>query len=367
MFNIQIAPEKIMSSVFEEYKKAKYWHIKKNKGQKGLEEMRKSFMLKTYESKQNMYSNVTKYTSPKDNNWFVMSVGRWISGGYAFGPMAFYYYETVSSFGIFDIVETSNWGCVPHRLTCIHFTDHFFLRYMQRGKGVPDKKMDLAMQIVKSISSSCVRTEENEDGNIRCDIYLPGGIGRGFLRRNCPYIEIRTFLPDELLNNKQKNAKRKLMKNVSSTQRKNMLMLLPERTCEGMDSFFERHSARVDAMIQSKAIDEKKSEELYLAVELSTYIVGSMMAMEWNDPYNNKYWDSIYEKCLPVIMKYIASGGLKDNLLAKVKMYKECFFLINIDGKHKWNKRSAIPFVGYSVKDYKTAEIWVEDNWNSLN
>lgn len=366
MYNVNLSPDRITDTIFGDYKKAKYWHTKMNNGKVGLEKIRANFMAKSLVNKNEMYSGATEYTTVNGDKWYVLNVGKWIDGGCAFGTIAFSYYETASSCGVFDIVETANWEGVPYDCVCLHFTDHFFLRYMDRTE-YKGKKMNLVFEVIKQISSSGVYAEKADNGDWRCDIHISGGIGRGYISKKCPFIEIRTFLTDKSLNNKQKGARKKLLKNVAIIQQRNKQLLLPVRTGEAIRDFYVRHMQKVQLIVNSMNLDDNAAGDMYLTIKMATFIAGAMMTMQWDSPSNNIYWDKVYDKCVPVIIKYIKEGNLEMNLLNKVKMYKECFDIVNRENIYPWNKKTLLPFVQYCTKDNDCAEKWIDNNWVKLN
>lgn len=367
MYNSTTRPEIVTNTIFDEYRRAKYWHAKQYHGPKGYKRMCDELRLRAVDEQKTVYSNLTNYRSAEGNNWFISTAEKVIKGGFCGFNIGFCFYETVASFGVFAPVVTSNWENVDYEFTCISFSDHFFLRYMDKTKFSPFKgdKKALAYKIVKCIHESGVCTEMEENGLVKCDIHVPGGIGRGFLRQNCPFLEVRTFLRDEELNGKQKKVKRELVKSVNSNRNKRKDLLLPGKVADGMNSFLERHQERIDILKEPMKNDIRKCERLDNMISAATIVVGSFMSQEWADAFDNKYWDDVLDKITPVILRHIDEGKLND-LLDKVLMYKECFYTVNKDGRYKWNKRSASIYVGFCLGEYNGVEEWLDKHKTEL-
>lgn len=358
MYNATTRPETVTSTVFEELKKVKYWHIKKYHGEKGYDKMCEKLRVKAATENKVTYSDLSEYTSAEGNKWYMSTGEKVIKGGFLEFLVGFCYYETVASFGIFIPLLTMGWENMNYKYTCIYISDHFFLRYIDKKKFNGSKK-DLAFMIAKCVHESGARTEVNENGLVKCDIHVPGGIGRGFLRQNCPFLEVRTFLRDEELNGKQKKVKRELVKSVNSNRSKRKDLLLPGKVADGMNGFYERHRDRIELMKEPMKHDNRKCERLDDMLSAATIVAGSFMSQEWADAFDVKYWDDVFDKITPVILRHIDEGKLND-LLEKVLMYKECFDTLNKDGRYKWNKRSASIYIGFCLGDYNGVEEWID-------
>lgn len=367
MYNSTTRPEIVTNTIFDEYKRAKYWHAKQYHGPKGYKRMCDELRLRAVDEQKTVYSNLTNYRSAEGNNWFISTAEKVIKGGFCGFNIGFCFYETVASFGVFAPVITSNWENVDYEFTCISFSDHFFLRYMDKTKFSPFKgdKKALAYKIVKCIHESGVRTEMEENGLVRCDIHVPGGIGRGYMRKNCPFVEIRTFLKDEELNGKQKKVKRELVRSVKANRSKEQDLLFHENVSECMENFHDRHYRKMEIMKKSMKLDSDKFNRLECLVNAATTILGSLMTLEWADAYNKKYWDDAFETITPVIFKYIDDGNL-NNMLGKALLYKECFENLNRDSKYKWNPSAVYPFVGFCSDEYSDAVKWVDEHGTEL-
>ena len=202
MITLKTPTKEVIKELHEEEDKAIFWLKKHYHGQKGYERMQETLMDRCNMFMKDQRSDIVEYISPKGNRWLAFEHCRYhksICHGFSM-VVAFCYYETYGSCGAFLVAHDMEKG---DKQGAIMFTDHFFLRFCQR-LGVEMRSRWMIQRFVEVIPGFTFSFgEKNENGFVKVDCRLPASIGRGILRKDGYMIEIRTYLTDKELNNKQ--------------------------------------------------------------------------------------------------------------------------------------------------------------------
>lgn len=152
--------------------------------------------------------NVEPYTSGFTGNKWISYVyfrnagfGRSYSGVRSF----VYWYTDDGSIAACTLVAPFG------RKALLMFSGHFFQRYAERENlGPVDLQLVIEFMLKKAAPLTKLEYEDNKDGVCRFDLVLPDGLGRGYTSHFDPYTEdpyvqhVRTYLPNRMLNNKQR-------------------------------------------------------------------------------------------------------------------------------------------------------------------
>lgn len=201
MINLSTPPDKLLNELHQDRIKAKYWFVKKMGGEQKLNNLMLQLIAKSEKKKQNEISEVIEYNSPNGNRWLIFACGHYYKEAMKSSATitSFCYYETYGSIGAF-VPTFSTEG--EKELGCIIYTSHFFLRFCSRIK-LEFRSREMVRKFIELIPDAFLQIYE-ENGQTKVDMRLPGSVGRGFVRDDDNrVIEIRTFLRDCELSNKQ--------------------------------------------------------------------------------------------------------------------------------------------------------------------
>lgn len=201
MINLSTPPNKLLEELLEDKIKAKYWFIKKIGGDRKLNSLMGSLITKSERSKKNEISDVIEYNSANGNRWLIFACARYYEEAYTSSTsiISFCYYETYGSVGAFVPTTENEYS---NETNCIIYTSHFFLRFCDRI-GLKYRTREMVRAFIEHIPFALTQIYKDGD-KMRVDIRLPNSVGRGFVRDDDNrVIEIRTFLRDAELTNKQ--------------------------------------------------------------------------------------------------------------------------------------------------------------------
>ena len=199
--------EQILSEMRDEHSRAIYWMKKHFGGDKKYEKMRDSLLEKAVEKRESQASEPVEYKSKRGNRWIAFEYAIYYPSAHTSHtmPYAFCYYETFGSVGAFIpgfIPDSNN----PNRIeSCFIYTDHFFLRFCDR-LGIQMRSSVMIKSFIQCVPQQMVTItdEYGENGLRKMYVRIPGSVGRGFCRRDNERVyEIRTYLTDKQMNNKQ--------------------------------------------------------------------------------------------------------------------------------------------------------------------
>ena len=209
MINLSTPNEELLREINSEIPKTEYWLKKQMGGDVKFQQNCNSLYNEAKRTKQIEYSDNVEYISSKGNRWFCgISVGSPSGNILPFVQTnMFVYYETIGSIGAF--VPTKRLG--GGKDSCVIFTSHFFYQFCERTKILyRSRSMIMAFNRVLPIMSFKI-VDDRGKKEVLCR--LPGGIGFGIPRNDeLSVIEIRTYLTDKELNNRQERVSRDLRK-----------------------------------------------------------------------------------------------------------------------------------------------------------
>ena len=211
MINFATPHKQIVRELFDEERKAFFWLRKKNHGDKGYEAMRDKLLQKSRVTQKTQISDVVEYISPTGNRWMVFECCQYHERANMSNttPVAFCYYETYGSVGAY-LIGRGMYDGKDKQDCVIHFTNHFFLRFCQR-LGVEMRSRWMVQRFCEVITGYLFGANGvDEQGRVKIDVRLPASIGRGVMLKDAPIIEIRTYLTDKELTNKQLRETQKL-------------------------------------------------------------------------------------------------------------------------------------------------------------
>lgn len=207
--NLSTKAADILATMREEMPKAWYFFRKKYGSKLKYEKMEDQMLDKALEEQCDQFTDIDYWISPVGNRWMTYTQVQYFpKAKYAMAyHYSFIYYETYASCGAFFPMyspQQTKDGKVKKNGkvdSIIRYTDHFFYQLSERTK-VEYRSKEL---IRKFISERCEHAlTADEDGEVI--LKFKGGHGFGKQYSNKPrFIDCRTYLGDEQLNNKQKH------------------------------------------------------------------------------------------------------------------------------------------------------------------
>lgn len=207
MINLSTPSEELWRVLVDEHEKAIYWMKKKFGGEQRYEMMRDDLLRRCAASGKPLASEVIEYTSKEGNRWVCFEQATYYpeSNGANCMPLAFCYYETAASLGLFSIGYMRQYGQdVPDSI--LIYTPHFFQRYAERMgiKGTPRELLMQFISMTPSFTLTPMPDGENEQKKLLQR--MPGCICHAVRREEGQNVfEVRTVLTDEQLSYKQSN------------------------------------------------------------------------------------------------------------------------------------------------------------------
>lgn len=204
MINLSTPTDIMMRELMADKAKTLYWLKKKMGGDKKYEQMRDELLRSAMRDKCNKISDVVELRSANGNRWMTYECARYYpEAGTAYSePLALCFYETLGSVGAFLPIKV---GCSQDsgEDAILVFNSHFFHQMCERlNVGFRTPQM---VRRFHEIIPSLLMEQYEDRGRQRLLVRLPGSIGFGFkMSGDALVYEIRTFLKDVQLNNKQK-------------------------------------------------------------------------------------------------------------------------------------------------------------------
>lgn len=285
MITLSTPSQQLIDELIADEKKAHFWLKKHYHGDKGYDKMRNELLAKCAKTRQQQMSDVVEYISPNGNRWMAFEYAQYYPEAdttYTM-PCSFCYYETYASVGAF-LVGHNMWDIKGRLRFAIIFTDHFFLRFCER-LGVPMRSRWMIKKFVEAIpgfSISC--GEKDEHGYTKVDCRLPGSIGRGIVRKDAPVVEIRTFLTDKQLSNKQLRDTKDI-REFGDTQH-----------YEPMDVRIKRLNKAENFDVIAKEITDAvkmfkgEEEECIGAINILIFMMMAYVDLKYAEPEDEKFW-----------------------------------------------------------------------------
>lgn len=305
MITLSTPTKDIIKELHEEEDKAVFWLKKHYHGQKGYEQMCERLKEKCEYTFKDQRSDIVEYISPKGNRWMAFTNCRYhysINKGYC-SDIAFCYYETYGSCGAF-LVAHPNDMLTHDDGGAIMFTDHFFLRFCER-LGVEMRSRWMIQRFVEVIPGFTFSFgDKNEQGYVKVDCRLPASLGRGILRKDGNLIEIRSYLTDKQLNNKQKRETERL-RTIADKQVYEPLEVKQIRLLMS-DDFNRDFQKEVLNAAEISGIDKG---DVIAATNILIYITEALVDMKYAEPTDIKFWMRLrecfdYDLMFELIEKY---------------------------------------------------------------
>lgn len=206
--NLSTKAADVLATIREEQPKAWYFFRKKYGSKQKYEKAEDKMLDKALEEKCDQFTDIDYYISPVGNRWMTyVQVQYFPKAHYAMAfHYTFIYYETYASCGAFFPMYSNKQtkggtvkkNGVPDSI--IRYTDHFFYQLSERT-GIEYRSKEL---IRKFISERCEHAlTADEEGEVVLKFKGGHGFGKEISKRP-QFIDCRTYLGDEQLNNKQK-------------------------------------------------------------------------------------------------------------------------------------------------------------------
>lgn len=206
--NLSTKVEDIIATMREEMPKAEYFYRKKYGGRRKYQKLEEHLLDMALDEEKDQFTDIDYYISPVGNRWITYTQAKYYpKAKYAQAFVySFIYYETYGSCGAFFPTYTDsqlNNGKTTAKSvidSVATYTSHFFYQMSERT-GIEYRSKEL---IRKFLSERLERAMSvSEDGEVI--VKFKGGHGFGKeISKNPQSVEIRTYLTDEQLNNKQK-------------------------------------------------------------------------------------------------------------------------------------------------------------------
>lgn len=213
MINLSTPNDMLFRELMADKEKSFYWLIKKNGGQKSYEKMRDGLLLQAKREQRNAISEVIEYRSTNGNRWMTYECARYYKDAHTSytQPYAFCFYETLGSVGAF-VPAKIGLSLETGEDVIVIFTSHFFMQMCNR-LGIGFRTPAMVRSFHEFIPNFLLATyKDDEDENrTKLIVRLPGSIGWGFQREGSQMVfEVRTFLSDVQLSNKQRRITKEL-------------------------------------------------------------------------------------------------------------------------------------------------------------
>lgn len=286
MINLSTPSDELWRVLLDEHDKAIYWMKKHFGGEKRYEQMRDDLLRRCERARKPLASEVVDYKSKGGNRWVCFEQATYYpeSLGAFCLPLAFCYYETIGSIGVFSIGYLHING-EDKADSIFIYTPHFFQRFAER-MNIQGKSRDLLMRFIEmSPSFTTGPVTPDEDGNMKMDIRIPGCVCRGVMRKDKKNIyEIRTILNDKQLTKKQLRDTKEV-REIGDVIKFEPDDLLQARLLKNQDAIQAWHDEV--AKLESHGIDMSSTRE---AFRLNWIITESFIKMGIADKGDKEFW-----------------------------------------------------------------------------
>lgn len=202
--NLSTSPDDLVATIKAELPKARYFFMKEFGGRRRYEMAEATMVEKALRDKEDQISHMVYWVSQAGNKWCTYTHVKYYSKAnyvHAF-KFSFIYYETASSCGAFfpqySQDHTKREKGTPEGV--IIFSGHFFYQMSVRT-NIDYRSKNLICKFVRERVEDAISI--NTDGQVT--LRFRGGYGFGRVNNQNPLvIEVRTFLTDKQLSNKQK-------------------------------------------------------------------------------------------------------------------------------------------------------------------
>lgn len=296
MITITSPSEQIMREI-REFQKAIFWLKKKYHGEDGYLRMCDELMMKSLRSHCDQQSDRIEYLSPTGNRWIAFEYATYFPDDNRSESITitFCYRQTAASIEIFvPVFEGGN-----RQEAAIVYTPHFFLRYRQRGNAMISLD-DIITDFVPSLTQQKLFPDKpDKKGMIRFDVRLKGGIGRGWVRRDCRTVyEVRSYLDDQDLTRKQ----------LRETERTRIYgdICRAEKMYNSLDRQFDRLEPirtlkTVIAMQKAAGLDATALER---ARVYTTFLIAGFGILGYADLADLAFWRRHWQNCRDITLRF---------------------------------------------------------------
>lgn len=206
--NLSTPTDDIIATMREEMPKAQYFFRKQFGGKQKYLKAEDALLDKALAEERDQLTDMSYYISPVGNRWICYThVVYYPRAKYAHAfRYSFIYYETMASCGAFfpsySPRQTKDGLVKPKGQPdeVLIFTDHFFYQMSERT-GKEYRSKDLIREFVTTRMENAMTADE--DGDIIAKFTGGHGFGKE-LEREPRRLEVRTYLTDKQLNNKQR-------------------------------------------------------------------------------------------------------------------------------------------------------------------
>lgn len=206
--NLSTKAADVLATIREEQPKAWYFFRKKYGSKQKYEKAEDQMLDMALEEKCDQFTDIDYYISPVGNRWMTyVQVQYFPKAHYAMAfHYTFIYYETYASCGAFFPMysnKQTKGGTVKKNGvpdSVIRYTDHFFYQLSERT-GIEYRSKELIRKFISERCEHALITDENGEVVLK----FKGGHGFGKeISKRPQFIDCRTYLGDEQLNNNQK-------------------------------------------------------------------------------------------------------------------------------------------------------------------
>jgi hypothetical protein len=199
MINLSTPTEQLLEEMYDEIKRADYWHLKQGGGERKVEQQVAEYQQQRMRMDSDFIGRQTEYISPRGNRWFIFDkVTKYPKDlGIHAIVFKFIYYETYGSIGCFIPAWYQPHNGAPIERSATIYTSHFFQRYSER-RHIPFRSKQMIQQFMYDCTSMTMQPEKDKDGR-DCFVYRIPHVGYAFAvpRDEQRVIEVRTFLSTE--------------------------------------------------------------------------------------------------------------------------------------------------------------------------
>lgn len=206
--NLSTKAADVLATIREEQPKAWYFFRKKYGSRMKYDDAEDQMLDKALEEKCDQFTDIDYYISPVGNRWMTyVQVQYFPKAHYAMAfHYTFIYYETYASCGAFFPMYSNKQtksgavkkNGVPDSI--IRYTDHFFYQMSERT-GIEYRSKELIRKFISERCEHALTADEN--GEVVLKFKGGHGFGKEIAKRP-QFIDVRTYLGDEQLNNHQK-------------------------------------------------------------------------------------------------------------------------------------------------------------------
>ena len=310
MVNLSTAPDIMVRELMADKAKSIYWLKKHFGGERAYEKMRDNLIRECRRDKKNRISETVEYRSANGNRWLTYECARYYKDAdmvYT-EPYAFCFYETIGSVGAFVPVNLGD-SNMNGKDGVIIFNSHFFQQMSVRlGLKYRSPEMVRAFhEFIPSLLFSIYKEEER----VKLHVRLPGSIGFGVMVSiHPPVFEVRTFLADVALNNKQRRMTETLRANADKFAYE-PLEVRQKRMSDLSESGndFEEEARKFKEKCLLTGMTE---EEFKVTLNLNLWIVNVFVKMGYANVEDEGFWQRQTANNGEIINSFYRSGDMTE-------------------------------------------------------